>query len=291
MEPLDPAAGEHLFEELVERLVLPELERRIAAGQLPGDTLVYRFQSLLHDDQPAEVRLNDEVRGTVTVEKAPGRVLKAGDTVFADDILGIAGFEPDGEDIGVAHLTGLMHHGGWGLAFEFGRGHPSRHDFLERGREFLETARHAADSGRLGAFVDTSLSACELLAKAELLASQPTVELVLNRASHKAVSRAYNAWSALGNTERRFAQLLDRLHELRSAGRYLDRELTIDSWTVAAILSTLDDMHEHVRASVSGQTADAPEEAAQTFIARRSLQAGELVISDDVTIFPIRTPN
>lgn len=45
---LDSAAGERLFEDILERFVRPELVRRIDAGKIAQDTLVYRFQVLLH---------------------------------------------------------------------------------------------------------------------------------------------------------------------------------------------------------------------------------------------------
>jgi hypothetical protein len=283
---IDPEAGQTLFEDVVERFVRPHLLKRISSGELASDTLVYKFQVLLHENSH-EVRLNDSVRGSLVVEKAPGRSFAAGDVVTVDDIIGIDSFDPHPDDVGVPHLTGLMHRDGWSLIFALGHGHATRLDFFERGLEFLETAKEAASAGRIGAFVDTALSSCELLAKAELLSSGPTVELVLDKPSHRAVTRPYHAWAALGNTERRFAQLLERLHELRGAGRYVERELKLDDWVVVAILSTLDDMREHVAKAVDDSRAELDTDLPQTFIATRNLRAGELVSRDDLTIFPL----
>jgi hypothetical protein len=284
---LDSAAGERLFEDILERFVRPELARRLDAGEIAQDTFVYRFQVLLHHDRPVEVRLNRDVRGSAIVEKVTERAFEVGDEVTVEDVAGIASFEPHPEDVGIPHLTGIMHRDGWSLAFEFRSGHPKRHDFLQRGRDFLEAARDAAAADRLGVFVDNGLSACELLAKAELLASQPTVEIVLDKTSHKTIKTTYHAWARLGNTEQRFLQLLERLHELRSAGRYVDRDLVLDPWSVVAILSALDDMLEHVAAAVAGDQGDTSSgDATQTYIATRALNAGGLVTNDDVKIFP-----
>jgi hypothetical protein len=74
---------------------------------------------------------------------------------------------------------------------------------------------------------------------------------------------------------------------MRSAGRYIDRDLLLDPWSVVAILSALDDMLEHVAAEIAGDPGDTSSgDATQTYIATRALNAGGLVTNDDVTIFP-----
>lgn len=280
---LDPSVGQALFEDAVDRYLQPELKTRVADGRLAAGTEIYRFQ-VLRTEAGSEVRLNKEVGGTIMVRPA-GEMLSAGQEVTIDDIAGVVGYEPRPEDADAPHLTAFAHGGGWSLAFKLGSGDPRRTDFLTRANEFAATAREAASSGRLGPFVDNAFSACELLAKAELLSSEPTVELMLGKGSHPAVASAYHAWAKLGNTDQRFARLLKRLEELRGPGRYLDRELALERESIDEILHVLEAMEAHVTEAVRGKTLG-PELQSQTFIATRPLAAGQLVTTDDVTIFP-----
>lgn len=220
-----------------------------------------------------------------TAKVVAARDLAAGEDVMIEDIAGITGYEPRVEDVGVPHVTAFAHRDGRSLVFEFSSGHPRKTDFLERARQFLITAREAARADRAGPFVDNAFSACELLAKTELLSSQPTVDLVLDRVTHRAVARPYNAWANLGNTDRRYARVLGRLAELRRLGRYVEKELTLEKDDVLEILQTLEAMETHVTRVVERKGRLGGSDA-QMFFAKRSIRAGSLVMSDDVTIFP-----
>jgi hypothetical protein len=281
---LDPGVGQALFADAVDRYLRPELKTRVADGRLATGTEVLRFQVLFRTDGGPEVRVNEEVGGTVSVQPA-GAMLSPGQEVAVNDVASVSAYELRPEDAGLPHLTAFAHLGGWSLVFNFGVGHPRRNDFLTRAHEFVATAREAASAGRLGPFVDNAYSACELLAKAELLSSQPTVELVLESGSHGAIATPYHAWAKLGNTDQRFARLLKRLAELRGPGRYLDHDLALERASIDQILDDLTVMEEHVTDAVRGKTVGT-EFQEQTFFAKRPLRAGQLVTTEDVTIFP-----
>jgi hypothetical protein len=277
--------GQPLFDDMLARFVLPEVERRRADGSF-GDDLVYRFQVLFPEGAQPEVRLNGDVGGTADVTAA--RVLARGEDVRVEDISGVSSYTPRREDAGVSHVTAFMHRDGWSLAFEFGRGgHSNRFEFLRLGVDYLETARRALAEGRLGPFVDNALSACELLAKAELLSTRPTVDLVLNSRSHDAIARPYHAWAKLGNTDVRFAKLLGRLAERRSAARYLDRDLDVDESDAEQIAGLLGEMREHAEARVNGGGGRAEPDVIYAY-ATRELRAGELVLGGDLSVMPPR---
>lgn len=284
-ETLSSEVGEGLFSDLVGRFVNPEVQRRLAAGNWNREQGVFMFQVLLHGDGDPEVRLNREIGGNLMATAT--RALEAGQDVALQDIAGVSRYSPRDEDAGVPHVTAFAHSSGWSIAFEFAGGHPSRDKFLTLAREFMETARQAHASGRLGPLVDNAFSAAELLAKAELLSCRPTVERVLNSRKHGGVARPYHLWANLGNTDARFAQLLKRLSAMRGPARYLDTELELSAREAGEIVDLLEAMEQHVTGVVDGTLEG---EAPQSFnvYATREIRAGQLVGSEDFTLKPQR---
>jgi uncharacterized protein (UPF0332 family) len=279
-----PGYGQALFDDMVRQFVRPELERRRADGKWPDEEPVYRFQVLLPDGAPPEVRLNRDVGGTVMAKAT--RAIAAGEEVVIDDFSAITGYTPREKDAGTPHVTAFLHREGWSLVFEFAGGHPDRFAFLERAEEFLEAAQRALRKEHLGACYDNALSSCELLAKTELLSCRPTIEIVLNSRTHAAIATPYNLWANLGNTDKRYARLLDRLHARRSTARYLQGVQPLTHSEAKEVLATLTDMHEHVKR----RAQETPAEGDDRFnvYATRELRAGELVRSGDFTLKPPR---
>jgi hypothetical protein len=78
---------------------------------------------------------------------------------------------------------------------------------------------------------------------------------------HRGIGRAYPAWVKL-------------------------RNFTLERPSIEEILSDLEAMEAHVTAAVEG-TRHGPNLNSETFIAKRPLRAGELVTTEDVTIFPL----
>lgn len=236
---------------------------------------------LLPWDEAAVVRLNREVGGTVTARAT--RPIEAGEEVAIEDMAGITAYTPREEDAEVPHVTAFLLADGWSVAFKFGYRDPRRHEHLQAGREFLATARDAHAAGRLRTFADNAFSAVELLAKAELLCNAPTIELALAARRHGGVSSPYNLWARLGNTDARYAALLNQLGNMRGAARYLNGELTLTSAEAAAMLAVLDEMAEYVRAAVEEPVS----ERGYQVIATRPIRAGTLVKRDDFTLKPL----
>jgi uncharacterized protein (UPF0332 family) len=276
-----PIAGEALFADMTQRFVLPNVERRRKEGSW-DESEVYRFQVLFPGGRAPEVRLNRDVGGSVMAKST--RAIAAGEETVVDDFSAVTSYTPREEDAGIPHVSGFLHRDGWSLIFEFSAGHPDRLEFLRRAEEFLETAQHALAEGRLGPFFDNALSACELFAKTELLSCQPTIEIVLNSRTHNAISTPYNLWANLGNTDKRYASLLGRLHERRSTARYLHRSNSLTSTEATETLELLTEMHAHVKACAEGSSA----RDSFTVYATRELRAGQLIMSGDFTLVPPR---
>lgn len=162
----DLEAGQTLFDSMVASWVEPELRRRREAGEWSEKNALYRFQVQFLDNDEVATRLNDEVKGILTV-KALGTI-EAGQEVFASDFSEIAGYQLPEEHSHHSHVTAFEHNGQWFLTFQFADRDPTRHQVLAVGREFLSAAQDALGAGRLRAFFDLANSAVELLAKAEL---------------------------------------------------------------------------------------------------------------------------
>lgn len=274
--------GQPLFDDVVERFVVPEIERRRDAGTFADDECVYRFQVLFPESGGQEIRLNDEVAGSILAVAT--RAIDKGEEVTLEDISGVTEYTPPPEDAGVPHVTAFLHRDGWSLAFQFGRGgHPDRFEFLRLAQDFLETARQALAASRFSSFVDAAYSAAELFAKAELLSNRPTVDLVLQSRSHGAVTSNYDAWAKLGNSDLRFAKLLNRLADLRPAARYRQRPFVFDLTRGQELLADLDAMLEHVRIGVVSGVSDAEGNVFYMY-ATREILAGELVGVGDFTL-------
>ena len=109
-QSFDPAAaGRALFDEAVRRYIQPELTRRLEDGRLAAGADISRFQVLRPGESRIEVRLNEEVGGTIEVEPS-GEVVS---------------YEPRPEDAGVPHVTAFGLAGVWTLSFDFGAGTPT----------------------------------------------------------------------------------------------------------------------------------------------------------------------
>jgi HEPN domain len=279
--------GLSLFESMTVNWVKPEVLARREDGSWTDEDLVYRFQVQFLDNDEVAVRLNGEVQGVL--EAKATRAIEKGEEVFEDDFSEISGYRLPEEYAYHPHVTGFCFKGEWFLAFQLGHRDPARFEVLAAGKEFLATAHEALAAGRLRAFFDVANSAVELLAKAELLSCGPTIEYALKSVSHRTLSSAYNIWTGrLGNSERRFADALNRLAKLRRQARYIDNELEGDEAEAAELLATLDEMERHV-----SHLAEAPMEELKdgfTVLATRELKAGELLGADEMTIFPAKQP-
>lgn len=278
-----PEAGKALFGQAVDNYVGPEIVRREGRGEWSQGTILDRFQVQFPEDGAAQVRLNHEVQGILEV-KATGPV-KKGDLVTAGDFSEITSYRPLEEDVNTAHVTALAHGESWFLAFQFGARDPNRHEFLKAGREFLAQAHDAFRNGCLRPAIDNAASAVELLAKTELLSSNPAIELARESRSHDRLSGIYNAWGHLENTDARFVDAFKRLRKLRPAARYLERPLPSSS-EVRRLIGVLDEMEAYVAHLAQAPLHDLP--SRYNLFATRMISAGELIDPDASSIFPPR---
>jgi hypothetical protein len=278
------SVGSALFNDMLERFVGPEMTRRETSGESREGTPVYRFQVLLPREGSVEVRLNEEVGGEALARAV--RPVQKGEDVTTQDISGVEKYIPRPEDAGIPHITAFAHSRGWSIAFQLGYRHPRRRDFLVVGHQFAETAREALVAGRVGVALDNAFSAAELLAKAELLSSAPTIEAAISARTHGSIRESYNLWGGrLDNTDRRFVKLLNRLWDLRQPARYVDRGLHLKDGEPEDLFAVLAEMEAHVDAVATGDASSA-RATGYNVIATRTVKAGQLVQGADFTLRP-----
>ena len=109
---------------------------------------------------------------------------------------------------------------------------------------------------------------------------RPTIDLVLNSKRHGQIRSVYALWANLGNTERRFAQLLQRLDDLRASARYLRGRRPLSETEANECASLLAEMRAHVGGRVDG--TDLPE--AFFVYATREINAGTLITRGDFSL-------
>jgi hypothetical protein len=212
------------FTHFLDQFISPAVRRRQELGELPRPLDLRQAQVVFYPDgRNTDIRVNDEVKGTLMVKLKEGIEKAAGEPYTDSEIERSTGFVLDAaDDPDCGHMTFIRVGRRWFGSFDFiyYKGLAERH--LHRGREFLGTAEHALAEGHLGACFDNLYSAAELFAKGHLLLLS---ELQLRTSKkHTHVGTRYNYHGKIGNVEGSHRDALNELFELRAAARYLSKE-------------------------------------------------------------------
>jgi hypothetical protein len=179
------------------------------------------------------VRLNEEVKAILRGRAT--RPIKKGELIGEDDIT------PEtliltSEDPNAGHITVLSYKEKWLISFDFRRNAARIEETVAAAREFIDGAAEALQGGRLRPFSELLFAAAELTAKGELI-MLPDRKL-LESGSHGYLSRRFNLWGKLGNTNPAYVSLLNRLQDLRPAARYLEGDFSLSVSTAEEMLAT-----------------------------------------------------
>jgi hypothetical protein len=216
-DELEVAMSSESAKWVVDQFLNPEVKRRFDAGEIAAEVAIARVQVVLYADKPAVIRLNDEVRGILSVKAA--RDIAKGEIVYSDDISAIGDFERSPEDGDAAHIT-MFHLGeGWHIIFDFAYNRARSLELVEAGDQFLDSARSSLDRSRLRPFVEDLWSATELYAKAYLLAL-PIRELLASK-GHGLTRGLFHWWASYDGVPAEYPKLLQALDVLRLSARYL----------------------------------------------------------------------
>jgi uncharacterized protein (UPF0332 family) len=192
----------------------PEYERRVAAGQMAPSTKIVAAQAVFGEGQTI-IRFNEEVRGQGFARAR--RAVQEGEQVLHGDLVGIENWELAPDEVDYGHMSIFNTGDGWRCFFNFLRGRARADALAIRAENFLKAARHAHENGWHDVSVDTLFSACELLAKANLIVH---MQKGAEAKTHPSIHTSINQWKRLGNIEAEFVKLFNDLGNLRHIARY-----------------------------------------------------------------------
>lgn len=264
--PPDPEKfGQAVMKNVFEIWFTPEIERRKAAGLIGGDFVLMFAQALFPEDVPNQIRLNDEVRGIMMVEAQRDATL--GEQALMSDLKGIRSFELIEEEMDCGHFTIFRRDASndWMISFNALAGRRMAAGFIKLASEFLFTSKAAAAGGHVGPAIDNLFSACELLAKAELIMHR--FEAAKSK-KHGAIHSVINRWGQLGNVHPQSVRTMNRMGNLRSAARYqgtADVQHLPTPEEVEAVEAYLDHIGQRASASPPTNRASPPDVARRLF--------------------------
>lgn len=193
----------------------PEIRRRIDEGNLTEKFFLFAAQLIQPYEGGRIVRLNEEVRGNAEVKSAGA--FEPGESIQLSDFERYTAFDLDVSDLNSGHFTLLWSNVGWQAFFDFRSGRVRCSQFLKNAEEFLVAANSSIERGHQNAAVANLFTAAELVSKVELTLSH---NKAAQAKSHGSIKSAINAWSKLGNVNREFVELFNKLTSARNSARY-----------------------------------------------------------------------
>lgn len=210
--------ADNLFDQVLSIWVNPEIERRNRAGLIDNKFVFWAAQVIMDPSGPEKIRLNEEARGIFKLQN-----MADDSTVSPATFHTVTGeireFTLEKDDCpNAGHITLIRHLKGFFIAFDFLYNAAVIADHVTTAQEFFDEAKAALSSNHIKACVANLHIAVELTAKS-LLLLHPDKSLMTSK-KHRYVLSKYNEYSKQGNTEQRFAQLLNNLANLRNTARY-----------------------------------------------------------------------
>lgn len=270
-----------LFDEVFERFLKLVIFARVGNGTLrDGDQLVsFHIEFPAENDLDVRVRFNDEE--CFWSHPRAARPMEAGDVLRPEDVL--VERLPLPEQPAERFIRGVWLGDRWNLEVHLSRPHPRRSEHLAAAVEFVHAAELMLGRGLLRPFYESAYHAAEHLAQAELLSYPPSAELVATARTHQTVRSTYALWAKLGNTDPRFAKLLDTLEDRRSAATYVRGVFHATPVDAEGDLAVLREMLDWVTAVREGRGPEVIH-----LVAHREIEAGRLVGVDDLGLRPAK---
>jgi hypothetical protein len=215
--PADVIGPERTFRQMFNLFIGPEIDRRVAAGLLTTQFKLEKAQVIFDGDKSPQVRLNDEVRGSMLVKLS--KPVEIGDPIGVADITEVDRWELDIAEADCGHFTVIRWaDDNWQILSDFQKNKRKGADLVSLAEQFLGTAEFAFSKGFSGPYIDNLFSSCELLAKARLMTDAAEAEDNID--SHRTIHSKINMWKKLGNVDGKFVTLFNELAHARSVARY-----------------------------------------------------------------------
>lgn len=222
----------------------PELDRRVAAGELPRGFKVWGAQIIIDLEQPHIINFNEQIEGVLAAHKTPGASIEVGQVVSMQDFNAIQGLTLTTQHANAAHLTVIWLKGKGYLLFDFRYNADRIGDLVRIADEFIASAHNALTNDLLHPFADSLFGAVELLAKS-LLMMHPDPRF-LGRHGHGFVESELHKFAKYGNVPQPYVNLHKRLTALRPAARFGRADFDLGTEEAKEMLEVAIAMRAHV---------------------------------------------
>jgi HEPN domain-containing protein len=237
---MDQEYWSNVSKNFIDLYIEQEIKKRIAQG-LVDDSFVLNGAQVIFDpsNDKVSVRLNREIQAQAQI-KVSRPVIK-GEPVISEDIEAITNLAllpSDGVDCG--HFTMLKIKNGWSVYFDFRYHKGTCQKYIEAAKQFLNVAEFSRVNNFWNAFYDNAFSAAELAAKAVILSSSGTKSEKMK--THNSVKRKFNISAKTGNVPKKQSNILNKLSEIRTAARYVEKEIKVKDCDANEVMATLKEM-------------------------------------------------
>ncbi len=199
-----------IFDQVMKIWVNPEMEVRIKKGWLKKGTEIKRIQILFFPGSKPQIRFNERVKVIAKV-KSSRRIIKGEEVkITIENLEGIEVECPP--NCGHIALINLL--GRWFVIFDARRYKKKIAKFIEKSKEFYESARDDLKNGRLSPFFENCWACAELSSVCHFLA------LGQEYGNHTSNIEKFEKWAELGNVDSEHGRILSKLNILRKSARY-----------------------------------------------------------------------
>ena len=241
----NPAFGDAVLEQLMQLWVRPALAARgLDEGMLTQVSVVFTSAGPV-------VRVNEETQWLGSFRAT--RDVAAGEPVSASDINDLQALRPAEAGVGEGWAGFVTVGTERYIAFDFRRNRDQASSLLDRAEEFLASARHALDNGRLGA-TENAYAAVELAVKAGMYLFDDSPPR-----DHKRRRDQFRAYAELGNAPVEHSLALDELGNARPGARYGDGPLVLTAEQLAVHVAAVAGRIAAVRGESTHPLDDAAE--------------------------------
>ena len=241
--------AQNAFNNFMSLFFQPEIDRRKALNLIEEPFDLLAAQAIIFPDgrQPL-IRLNGEVSADLKLKKETNTQVK-NFWPSSNDVIGIK-LKP-GEFDNCGHVTLVALSDRFQLVFDFVYNKQIAGDNLKVANEFLTTARYALENDLKAAFIDNAFSACELLAKTNLLLE--TNKMVTGKTNHSAIKSEFNKRHRYSTDAFDLAvkDIFNRLSDTRNRARYLNGSVDIEKLDRQQTLTILEQLYEMLSSRIS----------------------------------------